>query len=61
MILDVRTIRKVRTEEEKRRRHLFGDAGAKFSQRKLEMGGGIMNSLTTFVEKDNIIFEILWI
>lgn len=40
MILDVRTIRKVRTEEEKRRRHLFGDAGAKFSQRKLELGGG---------------------
>lgn len=40
MNYDVRRIKRVRTEEERLRRRLQGDAGAKFSARKLEMGGG---------------------
>lgn len=61
MNYDVRRIKRVRTEEERLRRRLQGDAGAKFSARKLEMGGETMTALTTIPEKDNIIFEILWI
>lgn len=61
MRYEVRTIRRVRTEEEKKRRHLYGDKGAKFSSRRMALGGGIMNALTTVEEKDNLICEILWI
>ena len=52
---------KQRTDEERRRRHLYGDSGAKFTSKKLAIGGGIMTCLTTVPEKDNIIFEIQWI
>ena len=40
MRYEVRTIRRVRTEEEKKRRHLYGDKGAKFSSRRMALGGG---------------------
>ena len=39
MRYDVRRIKRVRTEEERLRRRLQGDTGAKFSARRLEMGG----------------------
>jgi hypothetical protein len=61
MKYDSLTIRRVRTEEEKRRRHYHGDVGAKFSSRRLSLGGGIMGAITTVVEKDNLICEIKWI
>lgn len=49
----------MRTEEEKRRRHLYGDQGAKFSSRKLVAGtNGIMGAITTVVKKDNLIVEM---
>lgn len=56
-----RAVARKRTEEERRRRKLYGDSGAKFSSRVYAMGGVIMTCLTTVPEKDNIIFEIQWI
>lgn len=61
MRYESRTVVKQRTDEERRRRHLYGDSGAKFTSKKLAIGGGIMTCLTTVPEKDNIIFEIQWI
>ena len=54
-------MKKQRTEEERRRRHLFGDGGAKFKSRIFALGKDRMTALTTVPEKDNIIFEIIWI
>ena len=52
-------VKKVRTEEEKLRRHLYGDKGAKFSSRRLIPGtNGIMGALTTVIEKDNLIVDM---
>ena len=57
---DAKPIRRKRTEEEKRRRHLYGDSGAKFSARQLWVGtGGVMSAITTVYDKDNIIAEIM--
>jgi hypothetical protein len=41
-IVDIYAVGRERTEEEKRRRHLYGDKGAKFSQGKrlCLLGGG---------------------
>ena len=51
-------IKRVRTEEEKRRRSAYGDEGAKFSSRVMEpRSDGIMGAITTVVEKDNLIME----
>lgn len=51
--------KRVRTEEEKRRRHLYGDQGAKFSSRKLVAGtNGIMGAITTVTDKDNLIIDM---
>ena len=48
-----------RTEEEKRRRHIHGDKGAKFSQGKqMCLLGEIVGTLTTSPTKDNLICEI---
>jgi hypothetical protein len=48
-----------RTEEEKRRRHLFGDVGAKFSSGKqLCVLGDISGCVTTFATKDNLCMVI---
>ena len=47
-----------RTEEEKRRRHLHGDKGAKFSQgKRLCLLGEISGCVTTLATKDNLIAE----
>ena len=61
MRYDAQSVRKRRTEEERKRRHLHGDSGAVFSTRRLLLGGDTMTALTTFYDKDNIIFEISWI
>ena len=53
-------IKRVRTEEEKLRRHLHGDDGAKFSSRQMVAGtDGIMGALTTVVKKDNLVMEAM--
>ena len=51
--------KRVRTDEERLRRHLHGDKGAKFSSRKFVPGtNGIMRALTTVIEKDNLIVDM---
>lgn len=49
-----------RSEEEKARRHKYGDKGAKFSSGKvpkIDMGG-VMGTITTFVTKDLLLIEM---
>jgi site-specific DNA-cytosine methylase len=49
----------VRTEEEKLRRHIHGDKGARFASRRLVPGtDGIMGAITTVVKKDNLIVDM---
>lgn len=59
-IIAVRAVGRERTEEEKLRRHLHGDKGAKFSNgRRLKvLADGINGCITTFATKDNLICEI---
>ena len=53
-------IKRERTEEEKLRRHLHGDKGAKFSSRQMVLGkDGVMGAITTVTEKDNLIMEAM--
>lgn len=53
-------IKRERTEEEKLRRHLNGDKGAKFSARQMVPGkDGVMGAITTVIEKDNLIMEAM--
>ena len=53
----VLAIGRERTEEEKLRRHLYGDGGAKFSKgKKLCVLGDIIGCVTTFATKDNLIY-----
>ena len=49
-----------RTEEEKKRRHLYGDKGAKFSGGKQMciLKSGVMGSITTFATKDCLVCEV---
>ena len=49
-----------RSEEEKLRRHLYGDKGAKFSEGKVPklMPPDVIGTITTFITKDTLIFEI---
>lgn len=57
-ILEPCILRLQRTEEEKQRRHLYGDKGAKFKTgRQFEpVTDGCSNTITTF-SKDNILME----
>ena len=58
-VVNILAVGRERTEEEKRRRHLYGDAGAKFSKgKKLCVLGDIIGCVTTFATKDNLICEI---
>ena len=52
-------IKRERTEEEKLRRRLYGDKGAKFSKGKQMTIGkdGIMSTITSVYSKDNLIME----
>ncbi len=49
-----------RSEEEKRRRHLYGDKGAKFSGGKIPKVdfGGVMGTITGAVTKDILLIEV---
>lgn len=53
-------IKRERTEQEKLRRHLNGDKGAKFSARRMVPGkDGVMGAITTVIEKDNLVMEAM--
>lgn len=59
MMIDVLAVGRERTEEEKRRRHLYGDKGAKFSQgKRMCILGYISGAVTTMMTKDNLVCEI---
>ena len=59
MMIDVLAVGRERTEEEKRRRHTYGDKGAKFSQgKRLCLLGRVIGCITTMATKDNLICEI---
>lgn len=49
-----------RSEEEKLRRHLHGDSGAKFSAAKIPSldWGGVIGTITTTVTKDLLLLEV---
>lgn len=55
----IKILKRGRSEEEKRRRHLFGDRGAKF-QAKVPVfdTSGIIGTITTMVTKDLLLLEI---
>ena len=58
-IVDILAVGRERTEEEKRRRHLYGDKGAKFSQgKRLCLLGNVIGCVTTLASKDNLVCEI---
>lgn len=58
-IIAVMAVGRERTEEEKRRRHLYGDKGATFSKGKrlCLLPNGVSGCVTTFATKDNLIAE----
>jgi hypothetical protein len=57
--IDARAVGRDRTAAEKARRHLQGDAGAKFSEGKYGvLLGRIASTVTTFFSKDCLIAEI---
>lgn len=49
-----------RSDEEKLRRHLYGDRGAKFSGGKIPKvdRGGVIGTVTTLITKDILLIEI---
>ena len=58
-IVDIRAVGRERTDEEKFRRHLYGDKGASFSKgKRMCLWGGVIGCVTTFATKDNLICEI---
>lgn len=57
--IDVVAVGRERTEEEKRRRRMYGDKGAKFSKgKRLCLLGGVIGCVTTMATKDNLVCEI---
>lgn len=54
-------LKRERSEEEKLRRHLYGDKGAKFSSGKVPCidVGNIIGTITTMITKDILLIE-LW-
>lgn len=52
-------LKRERSEEEKRRRHLHGDKGAKFSAGKIPCidKTGVVGAITTMVTKDLLLIE----
>ena len=57
-IITVRAVGRERTEEEKQRRHLHGDKGAKFSKgKRMCVLGDICGCVTTLATKDNLVAE----
>lgn len=50
--IDARHIARVRTADERLRRHLYGEVGATFSKGKyMTLGSHIMGTITTFFKK----------
>jgi len=57
--IDARAVGRDRTQEEKHRRHLYGDAGATFSKGKYGvLLGRVAATVTTFAAKDCVIADI---
>lgn len=57
--INARAVGRDRTHEEKLRRHIYGDEGAKFSGGKyMVLLGEIIGCVTTCATKDNILAEI---
>ena len=58
--LTTQILTRERSEEEKLRRHLHGDKGAKFSLGKVPRidCGGILGTVTTMVTKDILLIEL---
>ena len=57
--IDARAVGRDRTAAEKVRRHLQGDAGAKFSEGKyMVLLGHVAATITTFISKDCLVAEI---
>ena len=58
-IIEVLAVGRERTEEEKLRRHIYGDKGAKYSKgKRMCLLGDIIGCITTMATKDNRICEI---
>lgn len=58
-MIEARAVGRERTEEEKLRRHIHGDRGAKFSKgKRLCLLGMVSGTITTMATKDNLICEI---
>jgi len=58
-VIDVLAVGRERTEEEKRRRHIYGDKGATFSKgKRLCLLTDIIGCVTTCATKDNLVCEI---
>lgn len=56
---DAKSITRARTAEERLRRHFHGEAGATFSKGKyLVLGGNVIGTITTFINKDCLLAEI---
>ena len=59
MRVDARAVGRDRTREEKARRHLYGDDGAKFSEGKyMVLLGHVAATITTFISKDCLVAEM---
>lgn len=57
--IDARHIARVRTADERLRRHLYGETGATFSKGKyMTIGGHVMGTITTFISRDCLLAEI---
>ena len=57
--IDARAVGRDRTAAEKARRHLQGDAGARFSEGKyMVLLGHIASTITTCATKDSLVAEI---
>lgn len=58
-IVQVLAVGRERTEEEKKRRHIYGDKGAKFSKgKRMCLLGDVSGCVTIAPTKDNLICEI---
>ena len=55
-----RVLKRERTGHCKMLRHIYGDNSGmcRFSDKKIAIGGIVMNTVTTLPSKDNLIFEI---
>lgn len=57
IVLLPRILRHYRTDEEKQRRHLHGDSGAKFQSKAIGPAGDQVSNTITTILKDNLLME----